>query len=266
MRVSIASESGRPDGRNEDWAGATAQLAVVLDGLSEAAETGCRHGTPWYVHQLGCLLLRLAGDPGRPLTESLAEAIDGVTALHRDSCDLDHPGSPCSTVAMVRRGAESLDYLVLSDSVVVLDRIGSEPLVVQDRAVESFAPAQVRAALAADDRHDTAALFALIREQQRVRNRPEGYWVAQSAPEAAQHARCGTVDGARGAVLLSDGAARPVTDFDAMDWPALLALCYARGPEALIAVTRELEDHDPHGVVWPRYKHRDDATAVVCRW
>ncbi|WP_328341671.1 hypothetical protein [Micromonospora sp. NBC_00421] len=265
MFVSVASESGRPDGRNEDWAAATATTAVVLDGLSEASETGCVHGTPWYVHQLGSKLLGLAGSPGRNLAEALAEAVDAVAAMHRDSCDLAHPGSPCSTVAMVRQSGDSLEYLVLSDSVVAIDRMHDEPVVVQDKSVEAFASGNARAARAGRDKSDKGPLFALISEQQKVRNRASGYWVAQADPTAAEHALTGAVDEVRGAALLSDGAALLVTDFNAMDWPALLAFAYDHGPAALIAATREFEDRDPGGVIWPRYKHRDDATAVVCR-
>jgi hypothetical protein len=257
VRASVASESGRPDGRNEDWAGATSTIAVVLDGLSEAQETGCIHGTPWYVHQLGCRLLAHAGDRGRPLADALAASISDVADLHRDSCDLRHPGSPCSTVTMVRGVEDSMEYLVLSDSVVMLDRAGAGPLVVTDKSVSRFAPQLTTG--------DQDALQALIAEQLKVRNRVGGYWIAQVDPDAAQHATTGAVDGAQGAALLSDGAALLVTDFHAMDWAALLALGYEHGPGEIIAATRLLEDRDPDGVTWPRYKHRDDATAVICR-
>ncbi len=265
MHVSVASESGRPDGRNEDWAGATTSVAVVLDGLSEASETGCVHGTPWYVHQLGSKLLWLAGSSGRGLGEVLAESIDAVAAMHRDSCDLAHPGSPCSTVAMVRNVGESLEYLVLSDSVIALDRTSGEPAVIQDKSVNAYASDSARAASSGKDKSDKSALFTLIREQQQVRNQPGGYWVAQVDPSAADHAMSGLVEEVRGAALLSDGAALLVTDFKAMDWPALLTFSYEQGPSALIAATREYEDRDPDGLIWPRYKHRDDATAVICR-
>jgi hypothetical protein len=56
MRAALATQPGSPDAANEDWAGVLAPgLAVVLDGLSapDGTGTGCRHGTPWYVSQLG---------------------------------------------------------------------------------------------------------------------------------------------------------------------------------------------------------------------
>ncbi|MEV6801083.1 hypothetical protein AB0M91_22445 [Micromonospora rifamycinica] len=217
------------------------------------------------MHQLGSQLLWLAGNSGLRLEEVLAESIGAVAAMHRDACDLDHPGSPCSTVAMVRCAGSALEYLVLSDSVIALDRVNGEPVVIQDKSVDGFASDNARAASSGRDKSDKSALFTLIREQQQVRNRPGGYWVAQVDPSAADHAMSGFVEEVRGAALLSDGAALLVTDFRAMDWPALLTFAYEQGPSALIAATREFEDRDPDGSIWPRYKHRDDATAVVCR-
>ena len=106
MRVMLASEAGSPDVRNDDWAGATSTgIAVVLDGLSESGPTGCRHGTGWYVHQLGTRLLAGAGDPAATLTDALAGAIDGVaaatgtTATSATRAPPRRPSPPCARAA-----------------------------------------------------------------------------------------------------------------------------------------------------------------------
>ncbi len=230
----------------------------------------------WYVHQLGCRLLTRAAAPDRPpLDEVLATGIEEVAQLHAQTCDPAAPTAPGATVAMVRMAAAGADgradaeYLVLSDAVAVLDP-GDEPVVVTDRSAARHLAGEHLAGLAASARGATgrdggSALASLIREQQRLRNTPGGYWVAQADPEAARHALTGTVAGVAGALLLSDGAALLVTDFAAATWRGLVDLGYARGPAGIIAATRELEDRDPTGQVWPRYKSRDDATAVVCR-
>ena len=99
MHAAIATQAGSPDAPNEDWAGVLAPgLAVVLDGLSapDGTGTGCRHGTPWYVSQLGPRLLTLAADPSCSLVDALAEAIRQVAGLH-PGCDLTHPGTPSAT-------------------------------------------------------------------------------------------------------------------------------------------------------------------------
>ena len=85
MHAAIATQAGSQDSANEDWAGVLAPgLAVVLDGLSapDGTGTGCRHGTPWFVSQLGPRVLAQAADPARSLVDALAEAIQQVASLH----------------------------------------------------------------------------------------------------------------------------------------------------------------------------------------
>lgn len=262
MLVTVASEPITPGGRNLDWVGVTDRVAVVLDGLTEGAKTGCVHGTDWYVHQLGSRLLLFAGqDDENPLALSLSRAIEAVAREHGDTCDLSHPGSPCTTVTMIRQRGEEIDYLVLADSPLVFDT-GDQPLVVIDGAEKEFS---ARLELKARG-GTTEEFFQLIHDQQRYRNTPEGYWVAQVNPEAAKHALTGTVSNARGALLASDGAALLVTDFHQLSWRQLLDLGYREGPEGIIVATRKIEGSDPERTTWPRYKVSDDATAAVCRF
>jgi hypothetical protein len=260
VQTSAASEPSTPGAINLDWAGTTNTAAVVLDGLTEGTQTGCIHGTSWYVHQLGARLLLHAADPATKLADALAHALEDVAAQHRDTCDLHHPGSPCTTVTMVRHRGSSLDYLVLADSPLVIDA-GDEPLVIIDETEKRFSAGLEHAARGGtpDD------LFNLIRDQQQYRNTPGGYWVAQINPEAAEHAVTGTIKNARGALLLSDGAALLVTDFHELNWQGLLDLAYQSGPHELISATRKLESLDPDRTRWPRYKVSDDATAIIAR-
>src|SRR5918995_1797402 len=102
MRVMLASEAGSPDVRNDDWAGATSTgIAVVLDGLSESGPTGCRHGTGWYVHQLGSHLLNRAADPAVTLADAVVV--------------LDQPAEPVALTDVSVRGhiPEAVDLAAL---------------------------------------------------------------------------------------------------------------------------------------------------------
>jgi hypothetical protein len=258
MRVALASVPRRRDLVNEDWAGASAcGVAVVLDGLTEAGDTGCEHGTAWYVAELGGRLMRLAGRRDGSLAGALGDAIAEVRDGHGPGCDLTHPGSPGATVAMARWRGDAVEYLVLSDAFVIVDA-GSDPIVVSD----DRAPARPRDEPAASP-HDADGFAAVIRARQGQRNRPGGYWVAQSDPRAAAEAVTGVVEGCSAAVLLSDGAATLATLTGALSWRELVDVAVDRGPHELIAATREVEARDPDGVVWPRFKVHDDASAVV---
>jgi Protein phosphatase 2C len=267
MRAAIATQPGSHDSANEDWAGVLAPgLAVVLDGLSapDGTGTGCRHGTPWFVRQLGPRLLALAADPARSLADALAEAIRHVAALH-PGCDLTHPGTPSATLVLLRAQDERADYLTLADATLLLDtadglQVISDERVNQLAGKERAAANQVPAGSALKLRRRVQ----LTRALRRARNRPGGYWVAAADPQAASQAVTGTlpVTSLRRAVLLSDGASRLVDLFELATWEELLALLDENGPEELIRQVRAAEAVDPEGRQWPRTKRSDDATAV----
>ena len=267
MRAALATQAGSPDSANEDWAGVLAPgLAVVLDGLSapDGTGTGCRHGTPWFVCQLGPRLLALASDPARSLVDALAEAIQQVASLH-PGCDLTHPGTPSATMVLLRAHDEGVDYLALADAVLLLDTADGLK-VVSDERVNQLAGKEREAA----NRVPTGSALKLRRRAQltralrRARNRPGGYWVAAADPQAASQALTGSLPSKtlQRAVLLSDGASRLVDPFALATWEELLALLDENGPEELLRQVRAAEAVDPEGRQWPRTKRSDDATAV----
>ncbi|MEU6036941.1 protein phosphatase 2C domain-containing protein [Actinomadura sp. NPDC047616] len=268
MRVLLASEPGNPERDNEDFAAAAPGLVSVVDGAGAPAglASGCSHSVSWYAHNLGGLLVGTAVDPSVTLAEALAVSIERVNALHGDACDLRHPGSPSATVALARAHADRLEYLVLSDSVLVLDQADGEPVVISDdrlgEVYRKVNDAGERPPLgtqehAADMRNRVERLAA-------YRNQPGGFWVASTKPEAADEALVGTVplDDLDAVAVLSDGATRLVDRFGLMSWRDLLAVLRKEGPAELIARTREAEASDPDGARWPRGKASDDASAV----
>jgi hypothetical protein len=85
MKMTFAVEAGgtKP---NEDWAGTGADTMIVLDGVTvpEGIETGCVHGTPWYVATLGKVILRLCDQrDGATLGTVLHAAISTVNSAHQ---------------------------------------------------------------------------------------------------------------------------------------------------------------------------------------
>jgi hypothetical protein len=267
MHAAVATQAGSPDAANEDWAGVLAPgLAVVLDGLSapDGTGTGCRHGTPWFVSQLGQRLLTLASDPTRSLVDALAEAIRQVAGLHPD-CDLTHPGTPSATVVLLRALDERADYLALADAVLLLDTADGLK-VVSDERVNQLATKERAAAnrVPAGSALKLRRRVQLTRALRRARNQPGGFWVAAADPRAATQAVTGSLPGKdlHRAVLLSDGASRLADLFELATWEELLALLDASGPDELLRQVRAAEAVDPQGRQWPRTKRSDDATAV----
>lgn len=262
--VRCATEPGTEGRPNEDFAAVVQPAAgrdgalVVLDGVTPPegppGADGCRHGVPWFVGRLGTELIgRAAGRPARPLAECLFQAISGTAQAHRSTCDLSHPRTPQATVVAARWGAAGVEYLVLSDSVLLLQ----EP----DGTVRAVLDDRLEDARAAVRRHPAAERPARL---EALRNAAGGFHTAAADPGVAHRAVVGALprERVRALAALTDGAARWSEVFALGGWPELFALLAGRGPAALIAAVRAAEHADADGVSFPRGKRHDDATAV----
>jgi hypothetical protein len=218
MRVTMTTAAAGTSNANEDFAGAIPTAAVLIDGAGVSGiESICRHGVAWYAHHLGgelLGLLSLHADLG--LSTLLSEAIERIADAHRDTCDLADPSSPSATVAILRLAGGHADYLVLGDSVLVLDRAG-DPLVVSDpREVILSQPYRTALGAAAEGSVEHEQVRSDFIDALRAnRNEPGGFWVAKEDPRAAVEALTGSCATSElsSAVLLSNGASRIVDRF-----------------------------------------------------
>lgn len=258
MRVRMTSAAARTGRTNEDFTGAVPTAAVLIDGAGiPGTEAICRHGVAWYAARLGGNLLSLLSlVRDRSLAALLAEAIEQVTADHRDTCDVADPISPSAAVAVLRLSDGLIEYLVLGDSTLVLDRADGAPLVVTDPR-ELIVSRPYRSAIEAVA-EGSEEYHRLRRELRANRNRPGGFWVAKDDPRAAAEAIAGScpVSELAGAVLLSNGASRIVDRFGLADWPGVLAVLASHGPAEIIRRVRQAENR--HAVP------ADDATIAHC--
>ncbi len=269
MHVSLASLPASPGYDNEDYAAATANTIILLDGAGtpQGSESGCIHGVAWYARQLGTqLIAEASADANRPLSQCLSNAISSTRNLHKGTCDLANPGTPSSTVIAVRLNADVVEYLVLADSVLVLDMIGTGPIVLTDDREAKIGRAyrSEMDALPAGSAEHGQALRLYVETLQGHRNTEGGFWVAAADPSAAHHSITGWEprDTLRAVALLSDGASRLADRFHLIDWAGVLKLLDEEGSRYLINRVRAAEYDDPQGERWPRGKVHDDATAV----
>ena len=136
-----------------------------------------------------------------------------------------------------------MTYLVLGDTTLLLEEPAGIRAVTDDRlehvaSVQHGAMHQHATGSADHDR----SFAELVTEQRRHRNHPDGFWVASTDPDAAQHA---LTDSAPGAGLHR----------------GILA---EQGPEAIITQVRAAEASDPDGRRRPHGKRHDDASAAFC--
>lgn len=278
MRIETATDPGDAGRPNEDFTGVITPASgrggvlAVLDGVTPHPDgTGCVHGLPWFTSRLGGMLLELsASRRDMALSQCLAEAVARTAAAHRDTCDLSHPYTPQSTVVALRWDDETVEHLVLSDSVLLVESpSGAVRAVLDDRLRRLPEPVPtLRAALRALG-PGAPERDALRREYvtavEALRNAPEGFLTAAADPSVAAHAVTGRLPraGVRAVAALSDGASRLVEVFGLADWTGAFALLRASGCDGLIAAVRAAENADPDGTAHPRGKRHDDATAVL---
>ncbi|MFI6049531.1 hypothetical protein ACIBCO_05480 [Streptomyces violascens] len=258
MRIQLATVPGDPARPNEDWAATAVPasglggLLVVLDGVTPLPGNGdCVHDVPWFTARLGGALTELsASRRDMTLAEILAESIRRTADVHRDTCDLSHPRTPQATVVLARWDAAELEYLVLSDSALLLE--SSE--------------GTVRAVL--DDRLDRLPRSSLVSDaaaDSLVRNKEGGFFTAAADPAVAARAVTGRepLASLRSVLALTDGATRWVEKFGEGSWGDCAALVRKAGPEGLVERVRELEAGDVERVFLRRSKRHDDATVVA---
>ncbi|MEU9387925.1 hypothetical protein AB0D38_46525 [Streptomyces sp. NPDC048279] len=258
MRTELVSEPGTPDRPNEDFAGvglpASGQggCLIVLDGVTPPQDgTGCLHSVPWFTARLGGALTELTlSAPDLTLREILGRAIRRTAEAHGDTCDLSHPRTPQATVVLGRWSEETLEYLVLSDSALLLRSPDGAVTAVLDDRLDRVP----RSSLASDAIADAT-----------VRNKEGGFFTAAADPSVAARAVAGTVPRNRVGALaaLTDGATRWTEKFRAGDWAALFDVIRKEGARALVDRVRELEAADREKRAFlGRSKTHDDATVV----
>ncbi|MGC0329540.1 hypothetical protein RKD23_002530 [Streptomyces sp. SAI-170] len=258
MRTEVVCEPGTRTRPNEDFASVGTSACgqggslVVLDGVTPPkGGTGCLHSVPWYTARLGGALTELTVSLlDVPLAETLSRALTRTAEYHADTCDLSHPRTPQATVVVARWDAETLEYLVLSDSALLLESPDGTVTAVLDDRLDRV-PRHLRVS---DDVLDAAA-----------RNKEGGFFTAAADPAVAARAVTGTVARSHVSALaaLTDGATRWTEKFHEGDWTDLFTYVRKLGPRALIERVRELERADAEERRHlGRGKTHDDATVV----
>ncbi|MFD9326953.1 protein phosphatase 2C domain-containing protein [Streptomyces sp. NPDC060065] len=262
MRTELVSEPGGPARPNEDFASvglpASGQggALVVLDGVTPPeGDDGCVHSVAWFSARLGGALTELSlSHRDLTLREVLSHSISRTAEGHAETCDLSHPRTPQATVVLARWSAAEVEYLVLSDSALLLESPdGSVTPLLDDRL--SHVP--------------RATLTSAALTDSTLRNQEGGFFTAAADPSVASRAVTGTVprSSVRALAALTDGATRWVEKFQEGDWAGLFTVVRKEGAQALVDRVRALEAADAERRVrLGRSKTHDDATVVFVEW
>jgi len=253
-----------PPGGGDDAIITTGDAVIMLDGASAFIPVPVPASV--YSGHLARQIARELNDrPGADLRGILADAITTTASdLH-----LRAGKSPSSTVIILRCAGEYADCLVLGDSLAILagqvitdDRLGRVRPGVRERYRERLADGH------GYDQQHRQLLRELQQEQARQRNRPGGYWIAETDPAAADHALvtrspAGSVPWA---VLATDGACKTMPQLGITDWSALRNASDQDLADILARCQSWEASEDPDGQKLPRAKRHDDKTLAVAEF
>ncbi|MFE2750463.1 protein phosphatase 2C domain-containing protein [Actinosynnema sp. NPDC059335] len=240
------------------------RAAVVLDGASSFTPALVDAGE--YVdHLMTRIVQRLPHDRVN-LRQVVADSIRRTA----DELKLPARGGPSSTVLIASSESGRLKVLALGDSTALVRTTdGSLHRVTDDRlsAIASNHRKAYRARLSSGTGYDEMhkrILRALQEEELKWRNRPSGYWIAESDPEAANEAveRDLPADEVEWLILATDGAQRTI-DHLGIPWNEVAQMSSSELEDLLRELHRWEEVEDRAATLLPRAKVHDDKTIVV---
>lgn len=272
------SAPGAPARANEDAWCATDRLAAVIDGATGLGENllpGASDAA-WLASQAAERLVRRA-DRGDARAVLAATAFDLETAFlnERRRPPVDTYETPfASLILLAPDRGERLEALWFGDCTALIARANAPVEVVGDAFAKRGAEAAMAARLAgptgagpAAGRNRPEFLEALRTARNRYNRDHDGPWVLAPDARCAFKARSAVVEAPAGscALLASDGFLALATDYGRYDPESLVAAAQSEGLETLLAELRAIEQEDPDGLAYPRFKTSDDATALLLR-
>lgn len=281
-RVELCNVAATDNAQSEDLVKTAGSAAWLLDGAGahDDPQACKRHDASWFVQQLSHALAAELGEaPARHLHATLAGAIARVDSLHERLCPHVLQGhGPAATAVIVRRRSQTLDYLVLGDSALLVQTGDGQVHHHSDKRLSTVDPRlreSIHLALRSGCGYDSTGHHERIRRlratERSMRNRQGGFWIAADDPRAALHSLAGSytltgrTDGASRIALISDGLARAVTHLQCYSgWRELLEDLFGSGIAACVTRVRDAERADPDGSRHPRSKPADDAAAITC--
>ncbi|MDQ0463972.1 hypothetical protein QO010_001743 [Caulobacter ginsengisoli] len=271
--LSDPGSAGRP---NDDAFCAADGFAAVLDGATglggrlldtpsdaawvaqQGAERLTHHSTTHHGHDL--LRAALADVEAR----FVAERLSAPTEMYE---------LPMASLMMVQAGPpDALTALWFGDCSALVQRPGQAIEVVgsafDQKADEAGAAASLAASLGmgAVGHLERPEFLTLARAaRNRYNTADDGDWVFAPDVRCAEHAQTATLAAPPGTWLLlaTDGFLALASDYQRYDPAGLMAAARTEGLAALLRELRAIEDADPEGRRFPRFKKGDDATALL---
>ncbi|HUO88816.1 MAG TPA: protein phosphatase 2C domain-containing protein [Rhizomicrobium sp.] len=267
---------GDPLKPNDDAFGHAGHAAVVLDGATSLGDPLMPGDSDaaWIAHFGSRRLMAHVrdGDGAQDaLRHTLEDAKKSFVALRRH--EPREPWEiPFASMAFAFEADDGFEFLWYGDCAGLLQRPGGNVEVLGESFAAKLREARgaAKAAKALNRAPVSSGSLApylpqLRKERSRINS--GRHWAFSPDPRAAEHVSRCHVAAPKGALLLlaSDGFLALATDYGRYTADTLLEKASGRGLAALAEELREIEDADPQGHKFPRFKKSDDATALLLR-
>lgn len=275
--IESVSMPGDPAKPNDDAFAAEPVAAVVLDGATMVSENLMpgKSDAAWIASFGARRLLAHVKDGDTPraaLRHALADAERSFAGLRRRPPAAPHE-LPLASMIFAAPNESGFDVLWYGDCVALVQRPGEAAEVV-GAALEKRA-GEATAAQRFLDETGLAPVEALKREQYlplfrsgRAKvNTPAGDWLFSPVAAASEHAARARITAPPGTFVLlsSDGFLTLATSYHHVTLTGLVEAARDQGLKALAENLRTIENGDPEGRAYPRFKQSDDATAVLLK-
>ncbi|MFL0415883.1 protein phosphatase 2C domain-containing protein [Sphingomonas sp. 179-A 2A2 NHS] len=280
LKVNVAKSDG-PGPVNEDVVGHCPGAAWVIDGATGvgAALLEAPSDAAWLANmadaELRSVLIQSPDTPTRDLVRSVIERCRdalGRHALREPDGSHEHPSA---AFAMVRVMDGGVEFATLADcriaytgedgnaqlfGTTALGAIEGKTIALVERIIDlhpGITPAELK-----------EAVLPQLRENRRLMNKPDGYWVLGTEPAAAEHLDVMRmpVDAGRRFAIASDGYLRLVELFAVATPHDLLAIDDDEAFAKWLYTLRDLERTEGSCRRYPRVKVHDDASFLHCEF
>jgi hypothetical protein len=275
--IDSLSLPGNPDKANDDAFGFRERACVVLDGAtglggqlmpgpSDAAWLA-RFGANRIMSYIG-----EGADAHDAIAAALFDAENAFAQLRRRA-PVDRYETPYASLMLATVGASAIDFVSYGDCAAIVGRPDGRVEIVGE-ALAKRARESARVKTLADSKGEAAAakgvreaFLPALRAARNTVNTDRGGYLFGPDVTAADHAagQIVEVDAGTHLLLVTDGFLALASDYGRYDIASLLDAAKRLGLPALAQELRAIEDADPEGRRFPRFKKSDDATAVLLR-
>lgn len=273
--VDSISLAGNPDKTNDDAFGFRARAGIVLDGatgLGEQLLPGPSDAA--WLARFGANRVMSYVDEGATARDAVIAALfDAQTSFEklRRRAPVERYEIPYASLMLAVAGDGDIDFLWYGDCAAIVEGADGKNDIVGE-AIAKRAREASRVKRLAESKGENAASTSVraeflpaLRAARNLVNTQKGTFLFGPEVDAADHAATDSrwVEPGAHLLLVSDGFLALLSDYGRYDADTLLAAARSRGLESLARELREIEESDPDGRQYPRFKKSDDATAVL---